>query len=185
MTNKISYIFSIVAFLLKIFIIDFEYETMKVFVGGIYYPSLSKMGNDFYLTSITTIMYFIASFILIVPLKKRNVIRIGSIFLLLIASSMEVSLFYLYTKMHMYAFVVLYEGILVFICSVMLLVGYVILFKRNNINILKLSVIVSFVLYLLFGVWTIYSQMATNLSNILSLLLMFLSYFPIKQAYYD
>lgn len=177
MLNKICYIFSLIAFLLRIVLIDFDGETMEIFFGGIYYPSLSKIGNDYYLTSIMTIMYFLSSFILILPFKRRNNVKVCSVVILLIASVMETNLFYLYTKMNMFVSSLLYEGRLVLICSIMLLLGYIFLFKKNNKKALKFVAGASFALYLFFGGWIIYNQLSTDVSTFLSILLTLLSHF--------
>ena len=123
--KKVSYILSLIAFLLRIVIIGFDFST-TLLSFSIYYPSLSKVGNDYYLTSITSIIYFLSFFLLVLPLKNRNKVKVCSAFTLLIASVTEVALFYVNFNMHAVVPDLLYEGGIIFFCATMLLIGYII-----------------------------------------------------------
>ena len=176
MKKYLSSVFAILAFLFRIIVVLYDYKTNEFVFHIYYYTDLIKVGNDYYLSSMTAIMYAISFLILLLSIKKTN-LRIASVVILLIAAVMEVSMFFVFIKMHVHDYHTLYSGIVVLISSVIVLFGYIFVLRKHNFKVVKYASAISFLLCFAFGVWTMYSQLSTNISIVLSFLLAFSSHF--------
>lgn len=150
------------------------------FDWSIYFISFYKTGNDYYLASIASAIYVLSAVLLLVSLfliKKQKKLLLVSILGVLLASGIEIIVYFLFQSNNMYVPGLIFSASGLFLGSLGVLIGFVAVENfGKSVWVLGISSIFAIVVHLLYLIWAVSDGQSLNLTLGLSYILNFLIY---------
>lgn len=152
----------------------------KSFSWSIYNYGFNEIGNDYYLMSIASYVYLLSAVVLLISLfcvKKQRKLLTVSIAGILLASVIEIIVYFLFQRVNMFVPSLIIRAGSLFLGSLSILVCLIVAeIKGRNIIALKIASIFAIVLYLIYCIWQGLNNQSINLTLDLSYILNFLIY---------
>lgn len=152
----------------------------KSFSWSIYNYGFNEIGNDYYLMSIASYVYLLSAVVLLISLfcvKKQRKLLTVSIAGILLASVIEIIVYFLFQRVNMFVPSLIIRAGSLFLGSLSILVCLIVAeIKGRNIITLKIASIFAIVLYLIYCIWQGLNNQSINLTLDLSYILNFLIY---------